>query len=330
MSSWASPSSSARRPPALPHEPAPIRGWAMMPGHTVPVTSFGIRATPQELVSWAQANDRRLRAGILEWILMDLMRGEEFIKRISNNPNFRSKFSGYFPSTSAVMVRLGAPEPKPPLFFLEKIEKVKKALEVEEKWLEAARCELKEREVRIDYLRTTLDQACSSDWDSIGFKSRIPALPPQQPTRRIKEQPRLIWTNAANRDSRKWKWSSSHAPRGVKRPASSRMDTGDVEDRRETTELSRKPQREWPRSGSVSRRRSESRAPSATRVYRDRDEHRSLGRVSKGSAKKGLISELLYDTVQEEHLLVRYKTGSRSVEYALEARPLSDHSQGGH
>ena len=72
--------------PDLPHEPAPTRGWAMMLGHKVPVPSFGIRATPREWVSWARAKNRQLQACVLEWILLDPTRGEEFIKRISNHP----------------------------------------------------------------------------------------------------------------------------------------------------------------------------------------------------------------------------------------------------
>ena len=36
---------------------------------------------------------------------------------------------------------------------------------------------------------------------------------------------------------------------------------------------------------------------------------------------------MLYDTVQEEKLLVRFKTGGRSVEYALNASPVNDHGQ---
>ena len=35
----------------------------------------------------------------------------------------------------------------------------------------------------------------------------------------------------------------------------------------------------------------------------------------------------MYDTVQEERLLVRCRTGSRSIEYTLEASPLSDRGQ---
>ena len=52
-----------------------------------------------------------------------------------------------------------------------------------------------------------------------------------------------------------------------------------------------------------------------------------LGRVSKQTAKKGRISDLLYDTVQEEKLLVRFETDARSVEYALHASPVSDREQ---
>ena len=80
-------------------------------------------------------------------------RGEEFLRNVANIPDFRRAFSGYFTSRSAVLVHLRAPEPKPSLFFLEKIEKVKKALDVEERWLEAARHEL--------------DQACTGDWDKV-------------------------------------------------------------------------------------------------------------------------------------------------------------------
>ena len=104
------------------------------------------------------------------------------------------------------------------------------------------------------------------------------------------------------------------------------METSDVEDRKEP-ERSRRQYREWLRGRSVSRRQSESRPPSATRGHKDEFEHRSLGRVSKMSAKKGRISYLLYDTVQEEKLLVWCETGGWSVEYALKARPVSDCGQ---
>ena len=66
-----------------------------------------------------------LQAAVLEWILIDPSRGDKFLKNVANSPDFRKAFSGYFTSTAAVMVHLGAPEPKPPLFFLDKIEKAK-------------------------------------------------------------------------------------------------------------------------------------------------------------------------------------------------------------
>ena len=104
------------------------------------------------------------------------------------------------------------------------------------------------------------------------------------------------------------------------------METRDVEvdDRRER---SRRQSREWPRGNSVTRRRSESRPPSAARVHKDDLQNLSTGHVSKQTAKKGRISDLLYDTVQEEQLLVRFKAGEQSVEYALDPSPVSDHGQ---
>ena len=37
-------------------------------------------------------------------------------------------------------------------------------------------------------------------------------------------------------------------------------------------------------------------------MHREADEHRSFGRVSRVSAKKGRLSDLLYDTIQEQAL----------------------------
>ena len=37
-------------------------------------------------------------------------------------------------------------------------------------------------------------------------------------------------------------------------------------------------------------------------MHREAEEHRSLGRVSRVSAKKGRLSDLLYDTIQEQTL----------------------------
>ena len=133
MSSWGSHPGHCEPSQDLPHDPAPIRGWADTPGHVAPVPSFGTRATAQEWVSWSWTHDRRMRACILELVLMDPRRGAEFIKRISVDADFRTKFCGYYTSILAVLVRLRAPEPKPPIFFLDKVERLQQALKVEEK-----------------------------------------------------------------------------------------------------------------------------------------------------------------------------------------------------
>ena len=145
---------------------------------------------------------------------MDLRGGAEFIRRISKDVDFRTKFSGYYTSTAAVLVRLGAPEPKHPIFFLDKIERLQQSLKMEEKRLAATRREVTAREDRIKYFRATLEQGCAGDWDAvIGYESRIPALPPQ-PTQRGKKVSRSVRTSTTNRVSRKRKLSASHAPTG--------------------------------------------------------------------------------------------------------------------
>ena len=77
---------------------------------------------------------------------MDPRRGAGFIKRISAEAEFRTRFSGYYSSISAVLVRLGAPEPKPSIFFLDKVERLQQALKTEEKLLESACHEVTARE----------------------------------------------------------------------------------------------------------------------------------------------------------------------------------------
>ena len=128
--------------------------------------------------------------------------------------------------------------------------------------MESARREIDVRELRTALFRTTLNQACSGNLDVlIGFETRVPALPPRPLTCRKRKQPRSTRTSGSDRrENRKQKRSSSRAPKGAKRSAS-RTETGDVEDRSSRTERSRRPEREWPRSCSVSRRRSESRPP---------------------------------------------------------------------
>ena len=204
----------------------------------------------------------------------------------------RRKLGGSETLVVAVMERLGAPEPETPAFIAEKIERLLDALKSEEKWLESAHHELTAREERVRYFETTLRVAKDSDWDAIiGYESRILALPPRPPMHRTRKLPRAVRTSTAERVSRKRERSASHAPPRVKRPASRRTGTRDVEERREPERL-RKQFRKWPRGNSVLRRRSESSPLSAARVHRDNFEHRSLGRVSKQTAKKGRISDL--------------------------------------
>ena len=60
------------------------------------------------------------------------------------------------------------------MFFFEKIDKVRQALEEGKKWLTASRLEVEARERRVEYLRSTLYQGCEAEWDwIIGFESRI-------------------------------------------------------------------------------------------------------------------------------------------------------------
>ena len=106
--------------------------------------------------------------------------------------------------------------------------------------------------------------------------------------------------------SRKRKRSSSRPPvSGGRRPALCRADAGDrsLSRTREAMSRSRTEYREYPpRTSSTTRRRSSARALTSSAVHQEADEHRSLGHVSRVSAKKGRLSDLLYDTVQEKAL----------------------------
>lgn len=161
--------------------------------------------------------------------------------------------------------------------------KAQRALKECEKFLEICRKEVVAREKRVEYLRTTLEQGEDGDRDSvIGFKIRVPALPrrPMVCQSRAKAQ-KLTLTKHSRADGRKMKRSTSPAPHGVKCLAYGRTEIVVLE----TERWSRMTRREWVRSGSVTRRRSESCPPSAARVERNGDKHRSLGRASKNSIK---------------------------------------------
>ena len=54
----------------------------------------------------------------------------------------------------------------------------------------------------------------------------------------------------------------------------------------------------------------------------------SMGRVSLKSAKKGPISDLAYDRIQEESIQISCEQEGRSVRYALECPPDKDSNDG--
>ena len=54
--------------------------------------------------------------------------------------------------------RLGVPAPKPKAFLLQKVDRVKRALEDEEKWLVPMQAEVAAKEARATFLCSTLDQ----------------------------------------------------------------------------------------------------------------------------------------------------------------------------
>ena len=160
-----------------------------------------------------------------------------------------SRFSGYYTSVVVVLKRLGAPEPETPTFIAEKLERLQYALKSEEQWLELAYCEVTAREEWVRYFTATLQCAENGDWDTvIGYESRIPALPPRLPMRWTRKMPRAVRTSTSERVSWKRKRSASGAPPGVKRPASRRTETRDIDDRRER---SRRQSRGWPWGNSV-------------------------------------------------------------------------------
>ena len=77
---------------------------------------------------------------------------------------------------------------------------------------------------------------------------------------------------------------------------------------------SRKTQRRLPRGTSRPRRRSELRVPSTRRVHREEDECPSMGCTFTKSAKKGRISDLTYDCIQEEKIWINSTHEGRNVE----------------
>lgn len=80
-----------------------------------------------EWVAWANDHDRWLRAAVLEWVLMDPTQGAEFLQHVENDLEFCNVFLGHYTTVKAVLSRLGVKEIRQPMFFLERIQKVKEA-----------------------------------------------------------------------------------------------------------------------------------------------------------------------------------------------------------
>ena len=148
----------------------------------------------------------------------------------------------------------------------------------------------------------------------IEYNSLIPALLPRPARRRITRQPELPGLTLTKVVGRGYGYLVGHYLRV--------MLAGQPMAGRRLVTRGRAP--EWidqgrlsARSTSRPRRRSESRAPSTTRVRREDDECPLMGCTSAKSAKKGCISDLTYDSIQEEKIRISCTREGRNVEYAL-------------
>ena len=163
------------------YEAVALRSWAPVPGSRVPVPELSVQEPAVKWVNWAWDHDRRLRAVVLEWVLTNPTQGLQFLNCVGTDPEFRKVFLGHYHDVEGVLRRLDLEPVLPPMFFLEKIEKVRQELETEQKLLEIAKPEVSAREERTTFLQDILDQACKRDLEVlIRFNSRIPALPPRR------------------------------------------------------------------------------------------------------------------------------------------------------
>ena len=162
----------------LPNELVATRRWAGLPGSLNPVPELDIEAPGLKWIAWAQDHNRRMRAAVLEWVLMDLTGGPEFLQRGCNDVEFRKIFLSHYTPIESVLSRLGAAEITTTVFFVDRIELVRKALETEEKLLDYACHELAAREERAAYYRGILTRVSDGDMDAvIGYDTHVPPLP---------------------------------------------------------------------------------------------------------------------------------------------------------
>ena len=261
-------------------------------------------------------------------------RGKGFTEKLCSSPSFRGKFGGLYASVTSALLRLGATDLPVPSFIRDKIARAKAVLEDEERLLDIMRREADAREVRVGFLRDMLEKAEKKDWgDLVGFEAKLPPLPKRPATKRARRAPLVPRPTISG--AKKRKRSSSRPPvSGGQRPALCRTNTAE-----RTSSLSRlgdhprsthREYREYPpRSHStVTRARSSLRPPTEAAVHQEADEHRSFGRVSRVSAKRGRMSDLLYDTVQERTIQEQKEVSpARVVQEEEPPQPVVDEVQ---
>ena len=308
----------------------PLRGWADQPDHPQPIPDLKAGATLDDWLRWAEHHNRGVRSAAMEWLIMDPSRGVGFTEKLCSSPSFRGKFGGLYATVTSALQRLGHADLPVPDFIRDKIARVKVVLAEEERFRDIMRREAEAREVRVSFLRATLERAEKKDWMGlVGFEANLPPLPKRPATKRARRAalgPRPVTSGAKKR-----KRSLSRPPvSGGHRPALGRTDT----ERRPSSvsrlgDRSRSKHREYPPRSLpiVTRARSSSRPPTEAAVHREADEHRSFGRVSKVSAKRGRMSDLLYDTVQERTIQERREVSPAREQEQEAPRPVGDEDQ---
>ena len=122
--------------PSAAYEPVAIRSWGKVLGSCTPVPEFGMEETAVTWVTWAR--DPRLRAAVMEWVLLNPSQGPLFLHRVGMDPEFRKVFLGHYHDVEAMLGRLGSAPISPPMFFLERIEKARADLDSEMQLLSVA------------------------------------------------------------------------------------------------------------------------------------------------------------------------------------------------
>ena len=72
--------------PSPAYDPVAICGWGKVPGSLTPVPEFGMEETAVTWITWARDNERKLRAAVLEWVLMNPSQGPLFLCPVGTDP----------------------------------------------------------------------------------------------------------------------------------------------------------------------------------------------------------------------------------------------------